>query len=69
MPENSESFNYQEALNKIETIVTDLENEAISIDQLGERVQQAMLLISQCRKKLRHTEQQIDELFDDQKEE
>lgn len=69
MPENSDSFNYQEALNKIETIVKDLENEAISIDQLGERVQQAMSLISQCRKKLRHTEQQIDELFDDPKEE
>jgi exodeoxyribonuclease VII small subunit len=69
MPENSESFNYQEALNKIENIVTGLENEEISIDQLGEQVQQAMLLISQCKQKLQHTEQQIDGLFNDQKDE
>jgi exodeoxyribonuclease VII small subunit len=44
-----DSIGYAEALNELETILAELEHEAVDVDHLVERVQRAAALIRLCR--------------------
>jgi exodeoxyribonuclease VII small subunit len=59
---------YQEAQQQLEQIVTAVENEELDVDQLSEQVQRAMELISFCRRKLKYTEESIQQAFDSDSE-
>ena len=59
---------YQEAQQQIEQIVTAVENEELDVDQLSEQVQRAMELITFCRRKLKHTEESIQQAFENEAE-
>lgn len=56
---------YQEALEEIESIVNDIENGAISIDELSEKVKRALELLAQCKKTLKNTEGDINKTMND----
>jgi exodeoxyribonuclease VII small subunit len=56
---------YDNALEELQTIVSQLQDEAISMDELSEKVQKAAFLIQFCKEKLRKTELEIQEIFDD----
>ena len=54
---------YEEALRELRSIVEQLQNNAISIDDLSAKVKRANALIRFCKEKLRSTEADIQELF------
>lgn len=57
----SKTFRYKEALEEIEQIVHRLENEDPDVDELSALVKRAMMLITQCKEKLRSTGDEINE--------
>ncbi|GEM_PF-3066751 len=50
---------YREAMDKIESIVAELDNDQMDIDILGEKVEEAVKLIAICKNKLRTTEEKV----------
>jgi len=59
------TLNYQSAMEELQTIVTQLEANAIGIDELSEKIKRAAELVQFCQKKLRTTEKEMDNLFDE----
>jgi Exonuclease VII small subunit. len=54
---------YETALEELQKIVADLQEENVSIDDLSEKVKRAAALIQFCKSKLRSTEEEIEDLF------
>lgn len=50
-------------MTELQNIVGELQNEAVSIDDLSKKVNRAAELIKFCRGKLRTTETEIQDLF------
>lgn len=60
MPEQT----YETAMEELQSIITELQGEAVSIDDLSTKAKRAAQLIKECREKLRHTDQELKGLFD-----
>lgn len=58
-------LSYQTAMEELQTIVAQLEANAIGIDELSEKVKRAAELVDFCQQKLRTTEQEMDNLFEE----
>ena len=50
---------YESAFKELEEITKEIENEAVSVDILSEKVKRASFLIEYCQKKLRETEEEV----------
>lgn len=50
---------YSEAFDELQTIVTEIEDGRISVDELSEKVKRAAMLIRICKSKLSATEEDI----------
>ena len=57
--------NYQAALTELQEIVSNIESNTVSIDDLSEQMKRAAALIDFCQKKLRTTEANIAALFEE----
>ncbi len=55
---------YKEALEKIEDIVSRIEQEEPDVDELASMVKTAMELLKVCNQKLKATEQQLNHTFE-----
>jgi len=55
---------YQKSYDELQQIVTKLQNDEISLDDLSKSVKRAGELIKACKEKLRNVELEIDQLFD-----
>jgi len=55
----SKKLNYSSALEELENIIQDIENEEINIDDLSVKVKRASVLLKFCKEKLRTTEGDI----------
>lgn len=60
----SKDLKYQDALDELEAIVSEVESDTMDIDSLSERIERALELIHYCRGKLRHTEDTIQKAFE-----
>ena len=58
------AFNYQEAIDKIEAIINEIETGDPNVDDLTKMVNQASELIQQCRLKLKASEDMLNMEFD-----
>ena len=58
-------FSFNQAVKEIEKILENIETGNLDIDRLSEEVKRASLLIKQCQKKLRSTEEEINCIFKD----
>lgn len=58
-------FSFNEAVNRIEQILRNIENGDLDVDKLSEEVKNAAELIRQCQKKLKTTEEEINSIFKD----
>lgn len=58
-----EHLTYEEAYKELRSIATEIENESVSIDVLGEKVKRASLLITYCQEKLRSTESEVNKII------
>ena len=62
-------ISYTDAIQELETIVSEMENEEISVDDLAEKVKRASLLIRICKDKLTKTEEEVNEVLKELKSE
>lgn len=62
---NNESISYKEAISELENLVQNLENEALDVDELSEKVKRAMQLIKACKHKLRSTQDSLNDILDE----
>lgn len=54
---------YEEAIQQLETIVAQIENNELDIDQLADRLKEAQKLIKWCKDKLYKTDEKIKSLL------
>lgn len=64
----SENLTYKEAMAQLEQIVHKIENEEPDVDELSAMVQKASELMQFCRKKLKSTEEEINQTLEKLKE-
>lgn len=62
---DEENFSYKKALEEIEGIVEKIEADEPDVDQLADMVKKAAVLLKLCRKKLRDTGEELDQLLDE----
>ncbi len=58
-------INYEKAMEELQQIVAQLQEDKLTVDELSEKVKRAAELIAQCRKKLRQTEEELEGLLGD----
>lgn len=59
-----EHLSYSSAYEELERIAREMEDEAVSIDELAVRVKRAAVLIEFCQQKLRSTEKEVAAVMD-----
>lgn len=59
----TKAINYTEAIVELETIVSEIENATIGVDELSEKVKRAAELIKFCRSKLTSTEKEVNAIL------
>lgn len=59
----SKKLTYSAALEELENIIQEIENEEISIDDLSVKVKRASTLLKFCKEKLRSTEGDINSIL------
>ena len=50
---------YKEAIEELESIVEEIENETVDIDALSAKVKRATFLIKLCKKRLKKTDSEV----------
>lgn len=55
---------YEKALQELQQIVAQLQEDALSVDELSDKVKRAAELIAYCREKLRTAEESLEGLFE-----
>ena len=60
---------YREAIEELEGIVSQIENEQIDVDTLTEKVKRATYLIKLCKTRLRTTEEQVKDVLSELEQE
>lgn len=58
-----EKFNYTKAFEELKSIVTEIEQGEISVDELSEKVKRATALIQKCKLKLTTTEEDVNKIL------
>lgn len=56
--------NYTSALRRLEEIVSSLENNQLTIDELTEKLTEAQYLLAFCKKKLTHTDAEVKKILE-----
>ena len=56
---------YNEAVSEIESILSEIENEEINVDNLSEKVKRVSFLIKHCKQKLTDTDENVKKIFED----
>lgn len=59
----SQELTYEAAYNELQLIAAEIENEAVSVDLLAEKVKRAAILIEFCQQKLRATEAEVNNII------
>lgn len=59
---NTEGITYEDSLKELENLIEQLENQEISIDQLPDKVRRAYQLLELCQRKLKLTEEELQQL-------
>ena len=65
MSKEKENLSYDKALKELKMIVGQLQEEAVSVDDLSNKAKRAAELIKYCREKLRRTEGDLKSLFEE----
>lgn len=59
----SEKISYTDAFSELQTIVSEIEDGGISVDELSEKVKRATELIRICKAKLSSTEEDVNKIL------
>ena len=55
-------FGYAEALEELETILVDLDDDELDVDALATKVERAAVLVRLCRERISGARMQVDEI-------
>ena len=66
MNKNLNEMTYREATQELEEILRAIENDAVDVDELTQKVQRSSQLIKLCKEKLRNAEKAIDQVFNEE---
>lgn len=66
--ETGKEMTYEAAKTALDKIIKEIQQEAISIDQLAEKIKQAQELIKHCQAKLRNIELEVNALIGEEEE-
>lgn len=58
-------ISYQEAVDEIEEILSQIENEELDVDELSEKVKRVSTLIKFCKEKLFKTEEEVEKILNE----
>ncbi len=58
-------FSYEKTVEEIESIIADIENNRLDVDQLADAVTRVSDLLKKCKKKLADTQDIIDKVIDE----
>jgi len=61
---STEKQTYNEAMDKLDQIVSQIENNELDIDQLGEKLKEAQTLIKFCKDKLYKADEEIRKILE-----
>jgi len=64
----SSELNYESAYTELKSILTDLQNDEVTVDVLTEKVKRAKLLLEFCHKKLADVDADVQDLLSELKE-
>ena len=56
---------YQQAMDELDAIVSQIENDELSIDELSSKIKKAYELITFCKDKLRKTDEEVEKMLND----
>lgn len=56
---------YQQAMDELDAIVSQIENDELSIDELSSKIKKASELITFCKVKLRKTDEEVEKMLND----
>jgi len=59
----SEKINYTEAFDELKTLIQDIEDGEISVDELSIKVKRASVLLKICKEKLTSTEEDVNQIL------
>jgi exodeoxyribonuclease VII small subunit len=59
----NDNISYTEAFDELQTIVSQIEEGEISVDELSEKVKRAAHLIEVCKRKLTTTEEDVNKIL------
>lgn len=59
----SEKISYTEAFDELKTLIQDIEDGEISVDELSIKVKRASVLLKICKEKLTSTEEDVNEIL------
>jgi len=59
-----DKITYNEAFEELKTLIVDLEQGEITVDELADKVKRAALLIELCKKKLTATEEEVNKVIE-----
>jgi len=60
---NRKNLSYKDAITEIDEILSQLENNELDVDELSEKVKRVSQLVTLCKEKLHHTEQEVDKIL------
>lgn len=63
----NEEFNFEESIEKLENIVSQLEKGDISLDEATEKFNESMVLVKACEEKLNSARETITKIVDENK--
>lgn len=61
----AKKLSYETAMDELRQIVNELQEEAVSVDDLSAKVRRAAELLKFCQEKLRSTEEELGGLFEE----
>jgi len=57
------TLTYEAAFSELKRIAAEIESESVSVDVLAEKVKRASMLITYCQKKLKSTEEEVNNII------
>jgi exodeoxyribonuclease VII small subunit len=58
-------ISYREAIEEVETILLQIENDELDVDDLSEKVKRASFLLKLCKTKLYKTQEEVETILKD----
>jgi exodeoxyribonuclease VII small subunit len=58
-PESVVTMNYNDSITELQTILSSLQNDELSIDELTETIKRSTELLESCNSKLKSTEKEV----------